>query len=360
MAGSAARATVPRVTKTRRPPKERPLAARQRTRADHWQRVLRVLVHIGRYLDADLSLARLTKLAHLSPYHFQRVFATVAGESCKQHVQRLRLELAAQELRRTDRTVADIAADAAYVDVPTFHRAFRSRFTVAPAQYRDASRARHGATPRPDAVRCWQVLTGSDGQLRSVVHPVLEAPADCGPAARIVTLAKLRIAFVRRTGPVRPRAAAADFARLVAFAERRGMVPEPFLVRLHHDDPAVTPKRLRRTDHGITIGPRRRGEADIGVQTIGDHEVLVATCAGDAAVPEVRRWLEVDALAASGARRRRGPVIEVLLDRDADANDASPALRDVLVPVAPWPAGLSWYWRRRPVPPDAATPRSSS
>ncbi len=353
---------MPRVTKARRTPKERPLAARERTRADHWQRVLRVLVHIAARLDADLSLARLAKLAHLSPHHFQRVFTTVAGESCKQHVQRLRLERAAQELRRTDRTVADIAADAAYVDVPTFHRAFRSRFDLAPAKYRDASRARRTAAPRPDSVQCWQVLTDASGQLRSVAHPVKGAPADCGPDARIVTLAKLRIAFVRRTGPVSPRAAANAFARLVAFAERRGTVPEPFLVRLHHDDPAVTPKRLCRTDLGITIGPRRRGEGDIGVQAIGDHEVLVATCAGDAAVPAVRRWLEDDALPTNGARRRRGPVIEVLLDHDVAADDdrADRALRDVLVPIAPRPTGLSWYWRRRPAPRDAATPRSPS
>ncbi|MBL8749716.1 MAG: AraC family transcriptional regulator [Planctomycetes bacterium] len=346
------------MTKTPRTPRRRPLAARERTRADHWQRVLRVLVHIGRHLDADLSLARLAKLAHLSPHHFQRVFTTVAGESCKQHVQRLRLERAARELGRTDRTVADIAADAAYSDVPAFHRAFRSRFRLAPAKYRESRRDRRAAAPRPDAVRCWQVLTDAHGQLRSVAHPADRAPGDCGPAARIVTLAKLRIAFVRRTGPVSPRATAADFARLVAFAERRGAVPEPFLVRLHHDDPTVTPPRLRRTDHGITIGPRRRGEGDIGVQTIGDHEVLVATCAGDTAVPAVRRWLENDAPRADGALRRQGPVVEVLLDHDAD--DASRALRDVLVPVATRPTDLSWYWRRRPAPLDAGTAPSSS
>jgi len=140
--------------------------------------------------------------------------------------------------------------------------------------------------------------------------------------------------------------AAGDFARLVAFASRRNPVTEPLLVRLHHDDQALTPARLRRVDHGITIGPRRRGEGDIGIQTIGDCEMLAATC-DDATVPAVQRWLETDALAANGGARRPGPVLEVLLDA-APEDAGAGGLRDVLVPIAPHPTAHPWYWRRRP------------
>ena len=324
------------------------MAARERTRADHCQRVLRVLVHIGTRLDADLSLARLARLAHLSPHHFQRVFAAVAGESCKRHVHRLRLERAARELCSTNRDIAAIAEDAAYCDVPSFYRAFRAHFAASPARFRERAAGRFTPQQRPTSVRRWQVRTDSDGQLYCVSHAADAAPNDASPAARIVRLAKLRIAFVRRTGPTPARTAAADFARLVAFASRRNPVTEPLLVRLHHDDPALTPARLRRVDHGITIGPRRRGEGDIGIQTIGDCEMLAATCAGDdAELPTVQRWLETDALVANGGARRPGPVLEVLLDAAHDGADAG-ELRDVLVPIAPHPTTHPWYWRRRP------------
>ena len=333
---------MPRVTKTRRTPRKRPFATRERTRADHCQRVLRVLVHIGARLDGDLSLARLSRLAHLSPHHFQRVFAAVAGESCKRHVHRLRLERAARELRDTGRDIAAIAEDAAYCDVPSFYRAFRAHFAASPARFRE--RADGSPVERPASVRRWQVRTGPDGQLYCVPHAAGAAPNDAGPAARIVRLAKLRIAFVRRTGRMAKHTAAADFARLVAFASRRNPVTEPLLVRLHHDDAAVTPARLCRVDHGITVGPRRRGEGDIGIQTIGDCEMLAATC-DDATVPAVRRWLETDALAANGGALRPGPVLEVLLD---PAHEGAGELRDVLVPIAPHPTAHPWYWRRRP------------
>ncbi|HEU4420167.1 MAG TPA: AraC family transcriptional regulator, partial [Planctomycetota bacterium] len=212
------------MTKTRRTPRKRPLATRERTRADHCQRVLRVLVHIGTRLDGDLSLARLSRLAHLSPHHFQRVFAAVAGESCKRHVHRLRLERAARELRDTSRDIATIAEDAAYCDVPSFYRAFRAHFAASPARFRARQNGRSAPAGRPASVRRWQVRTGADGQLYCVPHPAGAAPDDAGPAARIVRLAKLRIAFVRRTGAMAKHTAAADFARLVAFASRRNPV----------------------------------------------------------------------------------------------------------------------------------------
>src|SRR5262245_35557533 len=185
---------------SRRPPRQRPLATRARTRADHLQRVLRVLVHIGTRLDADLSLERLARLAHLSPHHFQRVFARVAGESCKRHVHRLRLECAARELRDTDRDIAAIAADSAYCDVPTFYRAFHAHFATSPARYRERAAQGPPAAAQPASVRRWQVRTGADGQLFSVLQPADAARRNAGPAARIVVLAPLRIAFVRRTG----------------------------------------------------------------------------------------------------------------------------------------------------------------
>ena len=344
-----------RVTPTRstaRSAAKSPLGARGRTIAEHWQRVLRVVLHVGARLDADLSLARLSRLAHLSPYHFQRVFAAATGESCKQHVRRLRLERAALELRDTERAIAGIALDAGYADVPSFYRAFGAHFGTSPAGFRErAARAGRPAMP-PASLRRWQVTTDEHGQLHSISHAAASAPADAGSATRLVQLARLRLAFVRRTGPLAARAAFADFARLVAFASRKSAMTDPLLMRLHHDDPAITPSPLRRIDHAIVIGPRRRGEGDIGTQTIGGCALLAATCAGGiASAAATRRWLETAGRAAHGAARLHGPCIEIVLDwpvdRPARARDLGASLRDVLVPVALPAAAYPWYWRRR-------------
>ena len=48
------------------------------------ERILRVLVHIQKNLDAELSLDNLAKIAHFSPYHFHRIFTGMVGESLKE------------------------------------------------------------------------------------------------------------------------------------------------------------------------------------------------------------------------------------------------------------------------------------
>ena len=55
--------------------------ARPTTHADYTERMLRVLVHIQRNLDAELALGDLAAVAHFSPYHFHRIFSGMIGES---------------------------------------------------------------------------------------------------------------------------------------------------------------------------------------------------------------------------------------------------------------------------------------
>lgn len=66
------------------------------------ERLLPILVHIQADLEQDLALDTLATLAHLSPYHFHRLFRATVGETVKQYVQRLRLEQAAFRLKLQD------------------------------------------------------------------------------------------------------------------------------------------------------------------------------------------------------------------------------------------------------------------
>lgn len=362
MAGIGGVATFAPVIKRRRHPAKRTLHARERTRRDHVQRVLRVLVHLQSHLDGDLSLTRLARLAHLSPHHFQRVFAAIVGESCKSHVKRLRLEHAARELRDGDGDLAAIAASARYADVPTFYRAFRTHFARSPAAWRDAARRRLESAVMPRAVQRWLVAPDAEGQLRSLPHAAHRAPAGATPPARVVQLPSLRIAFVRRLGQPRKQVVVADFTRLAAFAARRGPLRDPLFLRIHHDDARLTAAKHRRIDHAIVIGPRRRGDGDIGVAAIGDAHAIAATCEGPGDVRATERWLREQAAAPLSTRQQPGPMLELLLDdpRELPPDDVH-ALRDVLVPVTPLPTrppqtGHPWYWRRRRPPTPAPHP----
>src|SRR5689334_22223800 len=112
---------------------------------------LYLLQEIGNRLDKDLSLEALARRAGWSPFHLHRTFSRLAGETPKQHTQRLRLTRAAARLVTGKETVLEIAIDSGFASHEVFTRAFRRQFGRSPAQYRlmafkgvsDADRARH-------------------------------------------------------------------------------------------------------------------------------------------------------------------------------------------------------------------------
>lgn len=55
------------------------------------QRINAVIAHVRENLDGDLSLEQLAKVANLSPFHFHRVFKSIAGETTYDLAVRLRL-----------------------------------------------------------------------------------------------------------------------------------------------------------------------------------------------------------------------------------------------------------------------------
>src|SRR5687768_15821101 len=111
------------------------------THETYRHRILKVQLFIQEHLDEDLSLERLARLAHFSPFHFHRLFRALVGEGVYEYVRRLRLERAAVLLKSTDRDVTAVAFDAGYETHEAFTRAFRRHFGLAPSRYRVAEGA---------------------------------------------------------------------------------------------------------------------------------------------------------------------------------------------------------------------------
>lgn len=93
-----------------------------------------------RFLER-LSLRELSDVAGVSPEHFSREFRRLYGMSAAQYLRRLRLEWAAECLRKPDDPLAEIASAAGFADQSHFTRRFKRQFGVTPAAFRAASRA---------------------------------------------------------------------------------------------------------------------------------------------------------------------------------------------------------------------------
>ncbi len=83
-------------------------------------------------LDEGLSLESVAAQAASSPYHFQRCFLSLVGESPDDCLRRLRMEKAAFLLRKGSATVLQVALDSGYESPEAFSRAFRRAWGISP------------------------------------------------------------------------------------------------------------------------------------------------------------------------------------------------------------------------------------
>ncbi|WP_422086485.1 AraC family transcriptional regulator [Variovorax sp.] len=96
----------------------------RRTEQDYRARVARAVTAIVADPMADHRLEDLARLAHFSPFHFHRVYASVAGETVAATVRRVRLALATQLLEAGDQSITQVALAVGYESPQAFTRAF--------------------------------------------------------------------------------------------------------------------------------------------------------------------------------------------------------------------------------------------
>lgn len=84
----------------------------------------------------DWSVQRLAKSVALSPSRFAARFTATLGESPMAYVAKWRMNVACRLLSGSQQSVAQIAADVGYQNLPAFNRAFKKHVGLPPAAWR--------------------------------------------------------------------------------------------------------------------------------------------------------------------------------------------------------------------------------
>jgi AraC family transcriptional regulator len=96
-----------------------------------------VIDYIHEHLDAELSLDHLAGVAHVSPYHFARLFKNSTGLPPHQYVIACRVERAKELLRGRRRPqLAEVATEVGFSDQSHFTRHFKRLVGVTPRRFR--------------------------------------------------------------------------------------------------------------------------------------------------------------------------------------------------------------------------------
>jgi AraC-like DNA-binding protein len=90
------------------------------------------------HMHRDLPLEEIASAAHLSPFHFARLFKKLTGATPHAYLASLRAARAQALLAETDLPVTEIGARVGYMSSSHFARAFRQATGISPRAYRKA------------------------------------------------------------------------------------------------------------------------------------------------------------------------------------------------------------------------------
>jgi AraC family transcriptional regulator len=283
--------------------------------------VRRTVNEIQRRLDDPPGFRELADRAHLSPYHFHRIFRAMAGESPKELVRRLRLERAAHRVRFTVRPIVDIAVEAGYESQQAFAKAFQGEYGVTPSAYR----AESGPGPRLESPSRVHYVDGGFTSFYLVNRGGIEMRIET------VDAPARRLAAVPHVGAY--WAIGKAFTELQERAGALGLLPDAQTVAVFYDDPdTVAEADLRST--AAVIVPADATIGDLEESSLPGGRYLRAEFIGEyGGLPEAWRAMYAKHIPDGGHELRDGVCFEVYVTAHGEVPPEQ-MRTDLYVPIA--------------------------
>lgn len=96
-----------------------------------------IVEYIEHHISENLSNVEIASKFHFNPSYLGRVFKRCTGTAMHEFILSLRLNLAAEALRSTDRPVSDISSSFGFSTPQHFSKSFKERFGISPRGYRE-------------------------------------------------------------------------------------------------------------------------------------------------------------------------------------------------------------------------------
>jgi AraC family transcriptional regulator len=266
------------------------------------KRINRVIDHIKDHLTEPLSVERLARLVHFSPFHFHRLFRALVGEPIYAFILRLRLGKAVfQMLHGPPATLTTIALQSGFASSSDFSRTFKQKYGFSPGRF-SRERFLHESKIRQD-------LLANSG------YGFGKLPDGRNPdrfRVRLVDRPTQWVAYERVLGSFDMNKLLAAFDRLMTWGRRHGLVPGTQLIGVPLDDLDITPMKNFRFDWCLVIPSNQFAKEEVSVRVVPANRCAVIHCQGDIHKEE-RAWkyLFHSWLPGSGYQPTQDPTMEV-------------------------------------------------
>lgn len=97
----------------------------------------RVLDYLNANLTEPVSLGDLARVAHVSRFHFARLFKQTVGETPHRYIIRRRVERAKELLVEGRLSLSEVASSVGFADQSHLNRQFKRLVGITPKEYRE-------------------------------------------------------------------------------------------------------------------------------------------------------------------------------------------------------------------------------
>jgi AraC family transcriptional regulator len=279
------------------------------TWTDYQERLSRVTAYIHDHLADALDLNKLAEVAHLSPFHWHRVYQALYGESIATTVRRLRLARGTGYLANTTLPVEQVARKCGYPNAQSFTRAFTTVYGMSPTRYR---------------------AEGAHVAFRQALAQAYARSEAYAVDVRFVST--IQLAGIAHRGPYMQigKAFEVSYTRMAAQGLAR---PDMRWIGVYYDDPFAVPESQLQSRAGLSLPPDAVAKPPLEPFTLGGGWCAVLRHQGPyATMRSAYQWLFGHWLVQSGHEAADSPVFEDYLNNPRDT-PPDQLLSDIYLPL---------------------------
>ncbi len=202
------------------------------------ERMNRAVDYVMQHLESNIKLDDVAAAAHISPFHFHRIFKALFGETLNQFIKRVRLERSLKLLAHNkSKNLTHIATACGFNSLSDFSRSFKQRYGVAPRDFN----LQDLKDQRREELQT--AMYGPDHR-----HQLGRLPVNENPDGFVVTMREIpprTVAYIRVLRPYEPGRVDGAAERLMAWAEPLGYADNQWLGYMWEDADIVAMEDCR-------------------------------------------------------------------------------------------------------------------